>query len=518
MVDYTKLSDNDLIALSKGDYKSISDDGLRILSGSGESAKKKGIELTPSGIANNIGASLGAALASPIVAAREGKTLKEGFSTAKDRATEARENDKIGKVQDFLTDIAVYGSIPQIKAAQGANLLNKAGAFIGNAALQGGLPGLLEGIKAGENPLSGAATGTSIAAGIQTLPVVGKAAGKVAQLAPIATKTIGRIKPETLAQVVKPNSRALDLTDEAAQNLLMNTTERVQKDYQNLLDKAGQKVQEATLRLPEERGIPASTLKNILNDIYEGYSTSGDKALNVAYNKAGKIHNQITDLIDKASDVENIGRVNAPKLNDLLKNIKSFNIKWDDPNAQTVNAILKQVYGNYTRRLSNLSPELRAANAEFSKLANFEDNEGVRRILQPAKNGDLDIPSSALRNYNSTVTKGNTNRNIQDLEKILVENGKSPFLNDIDDVNAAMDLLNIKSTGDSAKANILTELTKPALRAARWVNRQGIPEKVKQFNRNTAGIREILSRITAPAAVSGAAKTLYGGVSYDDYQ
>ncbi len=513
MVDYSKLSNNDLIALSNGDYKALSDEGLKLLAGN-TVLNKKGINLTPSGIANNIGATIGAGLAAPIVAAKEGKTLKESYDTANKRASQARENDKIGKVQDFLTDLAVYGTIPQIR---GTSTLGKAGAFAGNAAIQGGLPGLLEGIKAGENPLAGAGMGTSVAAGLQAIPIIGKGLGKAAQLAPIATKTIGRIKPETLKQVVKPNSKALDLTEDEAQRLLMNTTERVQHDYQNLLDKAGEKVQEATLRLPENRGVPASTLKNILNDIYEGYSTSGDKALNVAYNKAGKIYNQITDLIDKASDLQEVGNVSAPKLNDLIKNVKSFNIKWDDPNAQTVNTILKQIYGNYTRRLSNLSPELKAANKEFSKLANFEDNEGVRRILQPAKEGDLDIPSSALRNYNSTITKGNSNRNIQDLENILVENGSQPFLNDIDDVNAAMDLLNIKSTGDSAKANILTELTKPVLKAARWVNQKGIPEKVKQLNNNAAGLRELLSRITIPTASMGAAKTLYGGISYDEY-
>ena len=40
-------------------------------------------------------------------------------------------------------------------------------------------------------------------------------------------------------------------------------------------------------------------------------------------------------------------------------------------------------------------------------------------ILRPGDN--IDTASSALRNYNSTVTKGNTNRNIQDLENLFVK-------------------------------------------------------------------------------------------------
>ena len=127
-----------------------------------------------------------------------------------------------------------------------------------------------------------------------------------------------------------------------------------------------------------------------------------------------------------------------------MNSIKNYPIDWAQSSAKDRQTILKQIYGNYARRLGNLSPELRKANSEFSKLAKFDDNEGLRQIINPnvISGNKIDSASRALRNYNSTVTKGNTNRNIQDLEKLLVENGKQPFLNDIDDVNAAMDLLN----------------------------------------------------------------------------
>ena len=106
----------------------------------------------------------------------------------------------------------------------------------------------------------------------------------------------------------------------------------------------------------------------------------------------------------------------------------------------------------------------------------------------------IDSASSALRNYNSTVTKGNTNRNIQDLEALLVANGKQPFLNDIDDVNAAMDLLNARSTGDSWLANLTTQLSRPALKGVRYLNQKGIPEAMVNFsNRVSPEIRRLLT-------------------------
>jgi hypothetical protein len=276
----------------------------------------------------------------------------------------------------------------------------------------------------------------------------------------------------------------------------MDTTERIQKDYRNLIDSAGRAVNEASLRLPEERGVFASSLKNSLNDIYSGHSVSGVEGLNPAYDVAGDVYNDLINKIDLASDVKDIGRVSAPKLADIMNNIKNYNIDWNKSNAKERQALLKQIYGDFSRRLGNLSPELRKANKEYSKLAKFDDNEGLKQIINPSviDGNKIDSASSALRNYNSTVTKGNTNRNIQDLEKLLVANGKQPFLNDIDDVNAAMDLLNARSTGDSWLANLTTQLSRPALKGVRYLNQKGIPEAMVNFsNKVSPEIRRLLT-------------------------
>lgn len=458
--------------------------------------EKKGIDLTPSGLINKGTNIVSSAIASPIVAAKEGLPLNEAYQLAQKRGLEFRANDPLAKYQDLATDTAVYSRLPMLK---GASAAGKVGAFAGNAAIQGGLPGLLEGAKEGE-ALEGAGAGTGIAAGVQSLPIVGKIAKPIMQVVPttgnLLARTFGRIQPETLQRAVQPDSKALDLTREQAQNLLMDTTERIQKDYRNLIDSAGRAVNDASLRLPEERGVFASSLKNSLNDIYSGHSVSGVEGLNPAYDVAGDVYNDLINKIDLASDVKDIGRVSAPKLADIMNNIKNYNIDWNKSNAKERQALLKQIYGDFSRRLGNLSPELRKANKAYSKLAKFDDNEGLKQIINPSviDGNKIDSASSALRNYNSTVTKGNTNRNIQDLEKLLVANGKQPFLKDIDDVNAAMDLLNARSTGDSWLANLTTQLSRPALKGVRYLNQKGIPETMVNFsNKVSPEIRRLLT-------------------------
>lgn len=675
-------------------------------------------QITPSGLLKEAGIVPVAAAISTI---KNRGFDKEKFLDERETLIEANKKYKSGisDLNDFLIDLAVYSKLPMLKNAQGASKLAKAGTFVKNAAIQGGFPAALETYSKGGNAAKGALVGTEIAAALQGIvPPVAKGIGKVApyaaKLAPFITKTIGRIKPQTLEQVVKPNSKALDLTADEAQNLLMNTTEKVRKAYQQLVDKAGDKVAEAAKWLPEEAGVPANELKKELDKIYGSYSTSGNNALNVAKEVAGreysdiinKIKNSknntykplttedikkefglleegwdkmpepeflkgkqdeafkilsaatgkdpiwlkmnllgdlsnadlakrrelISKLVDETGDklalkysgepyqyykfsniddldeganiarqalddiynrnfykndmsglekgfaeynvnykkglndlinkleqggdmssalddfISNTNkmemnfpedlsgaltsnkwddlnklekmlnrpnqfetfRVSAPELHDLLKNI-SAKTQWDNPNAKLQNEILERVYGSYADKLNRLSGDLKAANAEYSNLMDFKKNEGIKRILG---NYGLDNASSALKNYNSTITKGNTSRNVQDLEQLLVDEGYAPFLNDIDDVNAAMDLLNIKTTGDSAKANILTELTKPLLKLARKANTEGIPQKLKKAKENLPDINEVIRKIT-PLAGKGAG-ALQGGITYTE--
>lgn len=473
--------------------------------------QKRGIDLTPSGLVKQGLATV----AAPI----RGAIYGEDFKTARETGLNNLENFKpLGGLYDTAFDIGVYSKIPFLKNVGGASKAAQVGRFAGNAAIQGGTVGALESLKR-EGDLSGFGSGTGIAAGMQSVPVVGKLLSKPANyVGRKIVQGLTDLKPKTLEQVIKPNSQALDLTEDGAQNLLMNTTERIQKDYKNLLDNAGLDVQRAALNLPEERGVFASSLKNSLDDIYNGYSTSGQRELNPAFNNAGDIYDDITGLIDAGSDVQGVGKVSAKNLNDIMGNIKNYPLDWSKTSTKDRQTILKQIYGDFQRRLGNLSPELRKANAKYSKLARFDDNEGVRSIINPnvIKGENIDSASRALRNYNSTVTSGNKNRNIQDLENLFIKNGKEPFINDIDDVNAAMDLLTSVQNGRNflGATTIAKGLTTPVLKGIRKLNRIGLPEKV-------ARAKELLQvpaeRLLNPLAVRMASPMLYGGVEYNDY-
>ena len=632
--------------------------------------KKAGVDLTPSGLINQFANTVSSGLVSPIVALKEGLPLNDAYDLAKERGLQARANDPMAKAQDFITDTAAYSALPILRGGGVAR-------FGANALIQGGVPGLLEGLKEGQ-PLQGLGGGTAIAGTIQSIPYVGKPIVKGLGLVPGITKgiaqNIARINPETLERVVKPESIALDLSKDQAQNLLMNTTEQVRNAYNNVLAKRGQEVGEAikNLRQGEYAPVKVDDIKDDITSIFNQYQ--GDK-INPAKNMTGNLENELLSLAesgrinadelvnltknnevlgefmpDKKNEAYNIlaqatnrpkqwiqsqlGAKNAKggvakrqetigemientddrltdlptseynyykptgdttdtdlarrayddvinnrfyqqaspeqvmfneldnKYKDILDNlvktsdfetasvqfdnllnglpdnvqkdfiekfsndISSLNksdtispidlqnmktqvgkmVNWsDETSRQYKNPILEQLYGKIQGRLSNLSPELANANKRFADVVNFKNNEGLRRILKAGNN--IDTASSALKNYNSTVTKGNINRNVQDLENLLVSEGYEPFINRIDDVNAAMDLLGMRTTGDSIQANIATAALRPLLRAYRGLNRKA--PKLQPLRQN-------VGRTVIPSAVQ--LMPLQGGVVYNDYR
>lgn len=200
-------------------------------------------------------------------------------------------------------------------------------------------------------------------------------------------------------------------------------------------------------------------------------------------------------------------------LQSAKQTIKHFSDWGEGVSKGLAKPIAERIYGKFNSRLSALSPELAQANKRFAQVANFDRNEGLKTVLNPKDN--IGQASSVLKNYNSTVTKGNINRNVQDLENLLVNEGYNPFISNIDDVNAAMDLLNARATGDSWLANLATQLTRPALRATRGLNRAvqrtQIPQRIEAFKNSIGG----LNRYTTPT-LYGLPLTLQGGVVYNE--
>lgn len=567
-------------------------------------------DFTPSGLAKRGAQNVSALLRMPMYG--------EDFNTAKQNARInqilfEKKHPVIMGGAEFVNDLAGYSALPILR---GQGLVKGTGAFLGNSIIQGGVPGTLEALKAGESPLKGAGTGTGIAALLQSVPYVGKfTKAPINYIGKKAIEGLTDLKPETLQQVIKPNSKALDLTEKEAQNLLMNTTERVRNDYNALLNEKGNTVGNLLQELPENAQFKTNDLTNLYDGILNNYSLSKNEALNPAINATEKELNKIKDLLygdgkqrygefqqnikdlefpknyldtitnrykntyhkkvldtinndivyaqrnfnnnildkirknpeilqnpeqlaeleqevskyarfpydevnqefyDKFYDAIGKGNilqkgenfVNPKELYDINKNISNM-IDWDKPGAAYKNDILEQIYGVNAKKISDLSPALKQANKEYSDLMDFQKNEGIRRIIN--NNNNIDTASSAIKNYNSTVTKGNTNRNVQDLEKILTDNGYSPFINDVDDVNAAMDLLTQPKTGRNflGAQTIAKGLTIPALKSIRWANQKNIPQKIQ--------VIRPLGRTIPTSAAMGTSNLLYGGVNnYED--
>ncbi len=496
--------------------------------------QKKGIDITPSALLMDLPQKAGNALASatiaPFTAARERIPYAEAVKQEYEKGEEARKirnQSPIAKTARFATDIYGYSKLPMLRG--GAGFASKAGAFGGNALIQGGIPGALEGLKEGE-PLQGAGFGTGVAVGLQSLPYVGKLAKPVINAIPATgnfiARTVGRVQPETLQRAVQPDSVALDLTKDQAQNLLMNTTERVQNAYKKLLTQRGEDVNKAVSGLKDlEQRIDTGSLANDISSTFNQY---GGDMINPARNLTGNLENDLIDLVNsgsipmpeireglKIADNINPEMINTISPLDLQKAKEQVGkmVNWSDETARSYkNPILEQIYGKFNNRLNKLSPELEQANLAYEGLRDFQRNEGLKRILKPGDN--IDNASSALRNYNSTVTSGNKNRNIQDLENVLIGAGENPFLNSIDDVNAAMDLLNARATGDSWLANMATQLSRPVLKGIRELNRMGLAEK---YNRLQQQIPESVKRLIIPMTVRGSSPLVFGGISnYED--
>lgn len=658
-------------------------------------AESKGIDLTPSGMVKKATSYPAAALR----AALKG----EDFNTALDNTNRIYNEFKPAKgLGDLAFDLGVYSKLPMLRTAGGAGKAAQLGRFAGNAAIQGGVPGALESLKREGDAATGAGVGTGIAAALQTIPYIGRGIGKVGGKALELTGRAGQIKPETLKQVIKPESTALEMTSDDAGNALIDVTKKVREGYGNLLKSAGEKVGAAIDNLPKTNGMPINELKYLLDDIYDSFSLSGDRATNRAYDQASELYDDIVSRLENAkipqakidrdnfvnaynkminneinprkqvkilSETPEVWRINgvdnkniitdqnvlkkmgslpnkfnknhyiddeiiknlpdllqdpnyilksdthpdrllgildamdgnnnpiavalspktkglgydvnfvpsaygkdnftnflnnqmskgnllynktganfqhvpAPiagggnytpkdiissfpenlkmsnaKLRELIEHLDDYNIDWTKPKkADIEDTILRKLSGSLRSRISDLSPELKAANKAYADLKNFENNDGVKQILKGDlfKDGQLGGAPKALKSYKSSIDKTNGAANIQDLENLLVKKaGAKPFLNKIDDINAAMDLLKTETTGLGGVAGLTKAiLTRPVLRAVRAANKAELPAKIQNIKDTLAPIAKLMPALGA----KGAANLLYGGVEYNDYQ
>jgi hypothetical protein len=238
-----------------------------------------------------------------------------------------------------------------------------------------------------------------------------------------------------------PMSRVLDSAEQDYRVLLRQVLENARNEnvYAGALDK----LENITRNLPDElKEQYATRLATDLDRIYQGRNTiSPYELLGIRRSASEKI----------PSFEQGAGRINDYK---------------------------KQLYGKITERLHNISPELAKADSEFSRIAKFKDKEGTKRILQT---GDkIDSATTALDNFNTSYSKGNTNKNVKDLENLFVREGYEPFINDIEDIVAARDLNKLNNTGLGSLADVAKNvLVRPSLMGLQAINKTPLPRIIE---------------------------------------
>lgn len=350
---------------------------------------KKGIDLTPSNVLRNIGASP-TALVKSLVTGRDFPSVqKEIIERDKELS------GKVGKFKDFLVDASVYSKLPMANVAKGggfgASVVNNALTGAGQGAVIGGLEGLKDEASL-ESVAKGATTGALVGGSIGgAVPVVAIGAQKVIENPRFqkgVSKTIEALtsSPEKYNQLALENELAgnsifkgkwdvdtayqpIERELVAAKNRLANKNdykkvfqglgqsvrEKLQANIKpdeyfateynkignqalnainNLQENAGRAVGEAVTKLPPKAEIPTSELKKIMDKLYDSYSVSERPDLNVAFNKGSVLYDKVDDWLNNESRLNALkegieSRLNSNELASTVFNKEAENEAFD---------------------------------------------------------------------------------------------------------------------------------------------------------------------------------------------
>ena len=349
--------------------------------------KKKGIDVTPSGIAKGAASNISALLRMPIYG--------EDFQTAKGNAeqnirqAEQKHPVALGGLE-FVNDLAAYSQIPVLR---GQGIKN----FLANAALQGGAVGAAESMKRGGNGIKGAAQGTALASAIQgALPPAIKGVGKGLEKAAnsefvknnlpkvlevltsvpakysknaiekeLSGQSIleGKFNPDTAYQPIERKIReaknALP-SDVDFGNMYYGMGEKALEGMKAIQEGAGNDIQEMLSNLSSK---PEDTkyLKSAVESAIKKYARGGD--INPAEIRASRDLDLVKDLLDIEGGVKPIDLHN---IKELLYDIANYDTAGGIKN-DSIKAVANQI-NNYLR---HIEPKYAKPNDTFANIKNI---------------------------------------------------------------------------------------------------------------------------------------------------
>lgn len=359
---------------------------------------KKGIDITPSSLYKK-------AISYPAAGLRS-IARDEDFHTALGKTRAAYEDFKpLHGTADFLFDTGVYSRLPMLK---GASKAGKAKAFIGNALIQGGVPGAIEGLKE-DNAIGGGVTGTGIAAGLQgginLLPRIGKAAApifrnekfqnavakgiegltsvpekysKLALQSELAGKSIlnGPFDVETAYRPIEKDLRTAKSLLPQAEDFARRFYEVGQKAKKGLEEieyKAGQDIRKSLNQLSPE-SINIGPLRQNVEDLINSYASGGE--INPVLVRAGKDIEQVKKLLGSKTKEET-----TKALGDYVSNVRK-NAGLESVLNKEQEDIAFSVLSQATGKNKNwLKSQLKA---NLPKMATQKRQEFIQNLLESA--------------------------------------------------------------------------------------------------------------------------------------
>ena len=386
-------------------------------------AAKKGLDLTPSGLVKKAGV----AIATPIVAAKEGVGLKDAYDIGKRRNEEYEKRmeqehpflNKVNKLQDFAVDTAVYSKLPMLRGGGVAR-------GVGNAVIQGGVPGLLEGAKEGQ-ALEGAAAGTGVAGVINMLPGAGRYISKglanpnfqrnFGKLEELLTSVPSEMSERALQKELTGNSIFKGKFDTRNINEAYNEAgQRAIAGMKNAEYQANKQIGNALNSLPADSINAPQLLVDITKDI-DSLSRGG--RINPALEEKGDdILNVLSELGNKNNKTVDFHHI-KDNLQTKLKN------QYGKESGTGINA-LKGISAKVRQVLNDVSPEYAQANANREMLHDIKDSlGGMNKKTIASKLRNVEGDANVRAGYSQAA---------EELEKLVAPEYK--FLDEVKDLRA----------------------------------------------------------------------------------
>lgn len=419
------LSDNDIQLKIKDKLSSLGNNPIEQKSGIG----------TPYDWANNLRFAQEAALTAPIKAIKDKKSLKQAYLDKYNQRQEQLEQFKqehplLSGASRLASDTLAYSAFAPIKVARDASALAKAGNFLGNAAIQGGLPGLIEGADQGE-ALKGAGAGTGLALGVQAaLSGVPKFGKYTTQLLNNPTFQKGLSKVEELLTSVPSEMSERALQKELAGDSIFRGKFN-SKDLNEAYNLAGQKaiagMKNAEYLANQQIGdalnsLPANSINapmlitNITKDIDQ--LSRGGRINPALAEKGDDILNVLNELGNKGNKTVDFHHI-KDNLQTKLRN------QYGKESGTGINA-LKGMGAKIREALNEASPDYAHANANREALYDIKDSLGGMNKKTIASN---------LRNVEGDAkVRAGYSQAAEELENLVAPEYK--FLDEVKDLRA----------------------------------------------------------------------------------